>query len=115
MGLEAAKRALGMVENEDLLVPYQTACEYLAGMEDPVAELQGLAASYTLVAPTAAHVLEVAQLVRRIGGRRPRWGDVHIAAAAHLEGTYVLTANPKDFAVLGCRVWDYRKRAKAPE
>lgn len=114
MGLEAAKRALRRVENDDLLVPYQTACEYLAGMEDPVAELQGLAASYTLVAPTAAHVLEVAQLVRRIGGR-PRWGDVHIAAAAHLEGTYILTANPKDFAALGCRVWDYRNQAKAPE
>ena len=99
---------------KDLHVPFQAATEFLAGVEDPVAGLHLLVASYGVVMPTHAHLLEAARLARR-PGRRPNWGDIHIAAHALLESTYVITANPKDFRALDCMVWDYRNEPAPPQ
>ena len=105
---------MALVDKEPLILPYQAAAEYLAGVDDAVAGLHGLVSSFALSRPSEAHILEAARLAGSLR-RRPPWGDIHIAAVALLESTYVLTANPKDFAALGCRVWDYRNQAKAPE
>lgn len=108
-----ALAALKILAQAEILLPFQTASEYLAGVEDPYAALQALEASYTLLRPDSLHLLECARIAHGLR-RRPPWGDIHIAAVAQLEGTYVVTADAKGFRALGCAVWDYRNDAKPP-
>jgi len=115
-GGAAALGALKTLKGESLELPWHAAVEVLVGREDPVATLAALRSSYEIGFPDEAHLLEGARLRKAAleQGRRAHWGDIYIATTALLSGTYVLTANAKDFEALGCRVWDYRKGGKPP-
>lgn len=103
-------------DQADLLVPAQAAIEYLSGFADPVANLRDLERSFHLVEADRQHVLEAAGIAREAidGGDFPGWPDARIAATAILEGEEILTADPDDFRVFGCEVWDYRNEVREP-
>jgi predicted nucleic acid-binding protein len=108
----AARRLTGL----DLIVPAQAAMEYLCGIEDPVAELQGLRESFRLIHTTDEVVLEAVRLrmARRPGPTKPNWGDLHIAAVAALGGTYVVTTNKRHFTQLDVPAWHFVDEADPP-
>lgn len=114
-GAEAALRRL---EGEDLVVPAQVAAEFLAGVTNPEAELARLHASFRVVHSTDVHVLAMARLAARAFTRsasiRPRWADLHVGAAALLEGTYVATTNKRHFLQMGVPAWHYMAEADPP-
>ncbi len=100
-----------------LLVPAQAALEFLSGAADPVAQLQAIRDSFELVHTSDAHVLEGAALrakARASGIAKPHWGDIHIAAVALLGGTYVVTANKRDFTTLGVPAWHFGREGAPP-
>lgn len=106
-----------MIEDQrDLLVPSQSAIEYLSGFADPIANLRDLQQSFHLVEHDRNHVLEASRIARQAlaEGQFPGWPDARIAAVAILAGEEVLTADPEDFRVLGCEVWDYRNEVREP-
>lgn len=113
-----AEAALRRIEGEDLVVPAQVAAEYLVRVADPEAELARLHASFRVQHTTDAHLLAVARLAAAAFGKgghdRPRWGDLHVAAAAILEGTYVATTNKRNFTQLGVDAWHYLEEADPP-
>lgn len=114
----AAEAALRRIEHEDLVVPAQVAAEYLVRVADREAELARLHAAFRVQHTTDAHLLAVARLAARAfdepGGERPRWGDLHVAAAALLEGTFVATTNKRHFARLGVEAWHYLEELEPP-
>jgi len=106
-----------MTENGDALrVPAKAAAEYVAGFEDPVANLHDLEQSYELVTPSREHVLETARVAREgfRAGAFPGWADTQIAATAILYDEEIATANPGHFDGLGCEVWPYRDEVRSP-
>lgn len=115
----AAEAALRKMEGQDLVVPAQVAAEYLAGVADPEAELARLHAGFRVVHTTDVHLLAVARLAARAfagsAAVRPRWGDLHVAAAALLEGTYVATTNKRHFNHIGVAAWHYLDEPEPPE
>ena len=112
--MEALDRLV--TEEESLLVAPQAAIEYLSGIEDRATALRVLEESFVMVALERDHVLEAARLARDAfgAGSFPGWADAQIVAAAVLEATFVVTADPKRFRALGVPVWDYRREAKPP-
>lgn len=104
-------------DGEPLLVPAQVAVEYLAGLEDPLAGLYGLEASFAVVPFGRAQLLEAARLARGAmrRGAFPGWGDAQVAALAALERTYVVGADAAHFEALGVPCWDTRTRDGPPE
>jgi predicted nucleic acid-binding protein len=117
-GEDAALAALHVLveDHEEVLVPPQTAIEYLTGYEDAVANLSDLEASYEVLDVDRATMLETAQIAREAieADDFPGWPDACIAAAASLEAEEVLTANPEDFEAFGCETWDYRNEVRSP-
>lgn len=117
-GLDEARTALAWAvdRGEDLVVPAQTATEYISGFDDPVANLSDLERSFRVVPYGRDHIVETARLVRLAyeKGAFPGWADAQIASVAWLEGEPVLTANQDHFRALGCRVWDYRNDPEGP-
>lgn len=117
-GVDGALAALHtMVEaREPMRVPAQAASEYIAGTEDPVANLNDLEQSYIVLDHGRAHIVETAQLAARsmAEGTFPGWTDAQIAAVAVLAGEEIVTGDPRHFQALGCRVWDYRNEARDP-
>lgn len=117
-GNDAALAAFhSMIEDRvPMRVPAQAACEYIAGFEDPVANLHDLERSYDLLAHDREHILETARLAREgvSAGRLVGWADAQIAAAAVLLDEEVATANPEHFDALECDVWRYRDEARHP-
>lgn len=113
--VRALRRLLS--NDEALLVPAQTAAEFAAGREDEVAALADVEGSFAIVAFGPRHILEAARLARAAyrRGRFPGWPDIHVAAVAALEGTFVVTADAKNFRPMGCAVWDYRRDAEPPK
>jgi predicted nucleic acid-binding protein len=115
----AAEKALRAIEAQDLVLPAQAAAEYLAGVADPEAELARLHAGFRVVQTTDVHLLVVARLAAKAFAAfevaRPRWGDLHIAAAALLEGTYVVTTNKRHFTRLGVAAWHYLTEMNPPK
>lgn len=101
---------------EPMIVTSQVATEYLSGVEERPISLHMIEASFRLSFPTREHVLEAARIAREAldRGEFPGWDDLDTATAAHLEATFVVTANPRHFLALGCRVWDYRNEAEPP-
>lgn len=118
-GADSAKRSLERLRSEgaSLLLPAQVAAEYLAGMEDKVAELATLHSAFEVVHTTDAQILETARLVEDAVGRRvkPRWADAVVAAVAVLEGTYVVTANKRHFTQLRVPAWNYETEPDPPQ
>lgn len=118
-GVDGALAALHTIveDREPMRVPAQAASEYITGTEDPVANLNDLEQSYTILDHGRAHILETAQVAARgiSEGTFPGWADAQIAAAAVLFGEEILTSDPRHFEELGCRVWDYRNEARHPD
>lgn len=117
-GLEAATAAMeAMVDSGDpMRVPAQAAAEYLAGFDDPVANLRDLEQSYVVVGYDRTHILETARTAREsiAAGTFPGWTDAQVAATAVLSGEPIATGDPDHFRALGCVVWDYRRDAGPP-
>lgn len=113
-----ARRALDVLREreETLVVPAQVATEYLTGHVDPVQGFDRLVASFDLRFIGDRHVLEAARLASHAIARGdfPGWGDVHVAATARLEDTYVVTANPLHLEALEVPTWDYRTEEGPP-
>ncbi len=109
--------ALNRLKGTDLIVPAQAATEFIAGYDDPLAALSVLQASFRLVLPDEDLLVMAAQIRQRArdDGKRPAWGDVHIAAATHLSATYIVTADKRHFRALDCRLWDYRNEDSPPD
>lgn len=118
-GSDAALAAFHtMVEDRiPMRVPAQAAVEYIAGFEDPVANLHDLERSYDLIEHGREQLLETARLARESfsDGAFPGWTDTQIAAAAVLLDEEVATANHEHFDALDCGVWDYREEVRHPE
>lgn len=97
-------------------VPAQAATEYVAGFEDPAANLRDLDRSYGISPYGREQILETARLAREAfsAGSFPGWADLHVAAAAVLDDEVVVTADPGHFEGLPCRVWDYRSDPSPP-
>ena len=112
-GVPEARRAAAALAGRRV-VPFQAALEFIAGFDDPVLALHALRSAFLVVMPGEAHLLEGAQVRRRARPKRVGWGDVQVATQAILDGDVVVTANPGDFAALGCKVWDYRARPDGP-
>lgn len=112
----AALAALKSLAGLPLLVPSHAALEVMAGHAEPLAALNALRQSYTVRMATEQTLAAAARLrfQARAHQRRPGWGDLYIAAEAQLAGTYVVTANPRDFGNLGCTTWDYRNDPTPP-
>ena len=112
-----AMAALEGLAGAHLIVPSHAALEVMAGHGEPLGALNSLRQSYTVRMATEQTLAVAAGLrfAARTANRRPGWGDLYIAAEAQLSGTYVVTANPRDFEALGCSVWDYRKNSSPPE
>lgn len=102
-----------LAEEGRLFLPTVAAIEYLWGIRSPRASLPDLDASYELT-PFDEETLRIA--VEIAEEHRPNVGaaDIQIAATARRFGTYVVTANPKDFRALGVPVWDYRAEGEPP-
>lgn len=112
--LRALERAR---EDGPLLVPAHTLLEYLSGMDNALAELHHLNEAFQVVHTDDGQVLRGAELrarARQAGRDRPHWGDIHIAAVASLEGTYVITTNKRHFTQLGVPAWNYESEAEPP-
>ncbi len=106
-----------MVEDQmPMRIPAQAAAEYIAGFEDPVANLNDLEQTYEVVAQDRARILETARLARASisTGDFPGWTDVQIAASAVLGNEPIATADSGDFTPFGCDVWDYRNEVRHP-
>lgn len=101
---------------ERLLVPSIAATEYLAGLDSLVSSFRRIREDFELLHSTDDSVLRAAELfaaVRRKGSR-PGWNDTLVAAHASLEGTYVVSANKRDFVRLGVPAWDYLNEPAPP-
>lgn len=100
------------------MVPAQVAAEYLVRARDRESEMLRLHESFEVVHTTDAHALAMARLAARAfdarGEDRPRWGDLHVAAAALLAGTYVATTNKRHFTRLGVPAWHYVEEEDPP-
>lgn len=118
-GADAALAALHTLTEDrtPMRIPAPAASEFLAGVEDPIANLHDLETSFSLLDLDRDHVLETALVAARsiAEGRFPGWTDAQIGAAARLFGEEILTGNPAHFEALGCEVWDYRNEARHPE
>lgn len=118
-GDPAAKSALVSLASEDLVVPAQVAAEYLVRAAEPPSDFERLRRAFRIVHTTDAHVQAAALLAARVfgdgKGARVRWADIHIAAAAILEETYVVTTNKRDFARLGVPAWNYVEEQRPSE
>lgn len=113
----AAKRALERLARDDLVVPWIVAAEYLCKVDDPIAELHALHRSFRVVHSTDEATLEAARLRALPASKkaeRPRWPDIHIAAVARLEGTYVVTTNKRHFTQLGVPAWHFQDEEDPP-
>jgi predicted nucleic acid-binding protein len=108
--------ALERLAGLPLVVPMAAAKEFVAGFDEPLAPLTSLRQHYTLAAEGVEQAVVAARTFRRMrkAGRRTTWNDATIAAYAELEGTYVVTADVRDFAAMGNQVWDYRKQPNPP-
>src|ERR1051325_8049144 len=86
-------------EGRRMLVPHQAALEFVTGFIDPEAAYRRLELAYERVPTTGTQIQVGARLAAAAlaAGKRGGWGDVQIAAAAMVEGTFVVTANPKHF------------------
>ena len=117
-GKAPARKALErlLAEGNPLSLPVQAATEYLAGVEDKVAELASLHTAFFVVHSSDAQALETARLVDQTvrRGIKPRWTDAAIAAVAVLEGTYVVTTNKRHFTQLGVPAWNYETEEEPP-
>lgn len=115
---EAARAAFErlLADGAPLLVPAQVAAEYLAGLEDGLAGLHHLEASFAVVPFGRMQLLEAARLARAASDRQafPGWADAQVAALAALEQTYVVSADRAHFEALGVPCWDYRAEAEPP-
>jgi predicted nucleic acid-binding protein len=98
-------------------VPAQVAIEYIAGYEDPVANLHDLETSFEVGHPDRDALLETARVARQVfeEGVFPGWADARIAASAILAGEEVVSRHPEDFEALGCSVWDYTDEVRSAE
>jgi predicted nucleic acid-binding protein len=116
--LPVALRALERARQDGhLLAPAHAVLEYLSGMDNALAELHHLRDAFEVVHTDDSQVLRGAELraqARRAGRDRPHWGDIHIAAVASLEGTYVVTTNKRHFAQLGVPAWNYESEPEPP-
>ncbi len=104
--------------DEDLVVPWQAAVEYCAGLREPEVGFRDLVASYVLAAFDEPVARVAALLAKRAIARRrlPGWPDVQIAATAVHLGMFVVTRNPRDFRdALGVRAWDYASEDEPPD
>lgn len=103
-------------QGDPLLLPAVAVMEFLAGEDHPVQAYRWLEQDFRIVHSSEQSVLRASQLFAdaRRRGRRPAWNDTAIAAIAALEGTYVATANKRDFAQLGVPAWNYLEEADPP-
>lgn len=117
-GRDPAVAALDQMFEEEtpVRVPAQAAAEYVAGFEDPVANLHDIERSYHVVDYGREQILETARLAEEAfsEGVFPGWADIQVAAQAVLSGEPVVTADPGHFEGLDCRVWAYRDDASPP-
>ena len=115
-GKPEARRAIDALAGQDLVVPGHAVLEFLAGFEDPAQALHFLKSAFRVAWSGEEHVLEGAKirLAAARSGRRPAWGDVHIAATAVLEGSYVVTADSRDFEAIGVAAWNHREGGPPP-
>lgn len=112
----AAAEALQRLTGQDLTVPFHAAAEYLVAIDDVVEELRRLHRSFRMVHTTDDHILAAAALRADARARavRPRWGDIHIAAAAVVDRTYVVTTNKRHFRQLNVEAWHYLAEPEPP-
>lgn len=110
--VEAYARSLG----EPTVVPAPAAVEVAGGSPDPAEALVLLEAAHEVPLLDRSLVVEAARAYRVAlrAGRHPGWHDAEIAAFALRRGMVVVTRNVRDFAVMGCRVWDYAKTLEPP-
>jgi predicted nucleic acid-binding protein len=99
-----------------LLVPAQVAAEYLAGLQDDVAGLHQLEASFAVIPFGRVQLLEAARIARAAfaHGTFAGWADAQVAALAVLEQTFVVSADRAHFEQFGVPCWDYRREANPP-
>lgn len=117
-GDPVAIRALTQLQGRQLIVPAQVVTEYLVRAVDHEKEIQALEESFSIAHTTHAHASDTARLAAKSFGNltpRPRWADLHIAATAVANRTFVVSTNKKDFARLGVPCWDYAHEPLAPE
>lgn len=108
---------LERLEGEHLAVPAQAAAEFLTGVDERGPALERLHGSFDVRHTTDAHTLAMAELRARARARRlrPRWGDVHVAAQAVVDDTYVVTTNKRHFTQLDVPAWHYLREEDPPE
>lgn len=105
-----AVQLLNSLMGEDVILPFQTALEYLVSTDDPVSGLAGLESSYRIIHSSNEFLLEATALFERAmrSGRRPSWSDLQVAAVAALHHRDIITANGDVFEAMGLRTKLYR-------
>ena len=114
-GRPDAHRTLKEYSDEEWIVPYQNALEYLLGVDDVLSALRALDRGYRVVHSTGEILLEAARLfvVAERKGRRPSWADLHIAAVAALHQMVIVTADERAFGSMGIATHVYRDDKKS--
>lgn len=105
------------LRGEPMVLPLPAAIEVATGARDPAEAFHLLDQSYDLVYLDRDDGVAAAKAARsaRAAGLAPGWHDAGIAAVALRRGMVVVTRNGRDFAAMGCRVWDYSKSAAPPD
>ncbi len=114
--VKSAHAALRRLGSKELVVPGQAALELMSGRNEPIGILQALRRGYRVLLARDETLIAAARIrAALVGkGKRPTWGDIYIAAETQVQGTYVVTADARDFEAMGCSVWDYRNHAEPP-
>ncbi len=109
-GRPDAHRTLKAYPEEEWIVPYQAALEYLVGVDDTIPAMRALESGYRIVHSNREILLEAARLfiVSERKGRRPSWSDLHIAAVAALLQMPIVTADARAFGSMEIQTHLYR-------
>ncbi len=96
---------------QPLRVPAQAAIEYLTGLDASLPGLGKLTPSFDVVPVTDTHIVQASEAARRMrrAGMMAAWADIQVAALALLDDDVVVTADPKPFRRMGCKILEYRE------
>lgn len=110
-GRPDAHRTLKEYPDDEWIVPYQAALEYMVGVEDSIPALRALESGYRIVHSTHEILLEASRLfiVCERQDRRPSWADLHVAAVAAHYQMSVVTADARAFGSMGIQTRLYRE------